>query len=260
MKSTVLAIAALASVSGMAAAADLPRKAPAAPVMVRPACANFGGWYLGGHADVVSHRWDWNDRNAWANNEVSTGLPLSVNANETGFGGGVQGGWNYQSGCTMFGVEADWSWSNLDSEKTHTDGQPGAALDTLRVSTEVKWYGTLRLRGGVVVDNVLIYITGGGIFADINHSFAVTDNIGGVFTTEAFSNSNTQWGWTVGAGAEWQFLNNWSLKGEFLYASFQKNSETFNSTFAVNNGNSAAKTFDFQDTLLIGRLGVNYRF
>jgi outer membrane immunogenic protein len=259
MKKTLLAMAAIVGMGGVAAAADLPAKV-IAPAMVRPACSNFGGWYIGGHGDVIANNWDWNDRNAWASNEVSNALPLSVSSRETGFGGGVQAGWNYQRGCTMWGLEADWTWTGLNSEKTNTDGQAGNAIDTLRVSSELKWYGTLRARAGVVVDNVLIYVTGGGIFADVNYSFGVTDFFAAGFVTEAFSSSKTRWGWTIGGGAEWQFLNNWTVKGEMLYASFEDVSETFNSTFAVNNGNPASKQFDFANTLWIGRIGLNYRF
>jgi outer membrane immunogenic protein len=258
MKTTLLAAAFLAIGGAAAVAADMPYKG--APAAVRPACANFGGWYVGAHGGSTTHDWTWNDRDAWANNEVSIGLPLQTSTKDTGFSGGVQGGWNWQRRCTLFGIEADWTWAGLSSDTFNTDGQPGLALDRLSVNSKLDWYGTIRTRTGIIVDDVLLYVTGGGIFGSIDRSFAVTDNIGGVNVTETFTDNGTRWGWTAGVGAEWQFASNWSLKGEALYASFLDTDATFRSTLAANNGNNPAKRFDYQDAIWTTRIGINYRF
>lgn len=250
-----ISFAALAA-GAPAGAADMAVKAPS---VVRAGCAQFGGFYVGAHAASTTHNWTWNDRDAWAA-EVDSGLPHSVNASKNGFGGGAQAGWNLQRGCTVWGVEVDWTWASLRSNTFNTDGDTGAALDTLAVNTKLKWYGTARTRAGVVVDDLLIYVTGGFIFADIDRNWAVTDNIGGVFVTETFTDNHTRWGWTVGVGTEWQLWSNWSIKGEALYANLTERDTVGNSNFAVLSGNSPSKRFDTQDSLWIGRIGLNYRF
>jgi outer membrane immunogenic protein len=160
----------------------------------------------------------------------------------------------------MFGVMADWSWSSSKNSITSTDGQGGAALDTLVVDTELKWFGTARTRGGIVVDNLLLYVSGGIGFAKIGYTAALTDNIGGVFVTERFSSDKTRIGWAAGVGTEWAFAPNWTLMSEFLYIGFQDKSDTFTSGFAALNGNPTSKRFDYQDSLWVGRFGVNYRW
>jgi outer membrane immunogenic protein len=259
MKKLFLATTLFAALgSGCAVAADMAVRA--APAPVRPLCAQFGGFYIGVQGGSVKHDSTWNDRDAWANNEVSVGLPLSVNSNEFGWHVGPQIGWNWQSGCTVFGVMADWSWSDANHSIFATDGQPGAALDTLAVDTELKWFGTARTRAGVVVDNLLLYVSGGFGFAKIGYTATVTDNIGGVFVSERFSSDKTRVGWAAGVGTEWAFAPNWTLMSEFVYIGFQNKGDTFSSTFAVNNGNSPSKRFDYQDSLWVGRFGINYRW
>jgi outer membrane immunogenic protein len=261
MKRSLLAsLAVFAFATGSASAADIAPSYKAPPPYVPP-CAQFGGFYVGGHLGGVSHDWTWNDRNAWAKNEVDLALPSSVSSTKSGFTGGVQVGYNWQARCSLFGFEADWSWAGLKRDKFNTDGQPGLALDQLNVSTELKWYGTLRTRAGVVVDNLLIYVTGGLAYARIDHTAALTDFLGAPgFVTETFSDSRTRWGWTAGVGTEWAMWGNWSLKSEALYVRLAERDSTFNSGFAVLNGNPAGKSFDYQDSLWITRIGINYRF
>ena len=102
-----ITVAALAT-GGIAGAADLAPVAYKAPPLPVRTCAQFGGFYAGANAGFVSHDWTWNDRDSWAS--AGGGAPVgSIHGDKSGFNGGIQGGYNYQSGCTVFGVEADWS-------------------------------------------------------------------------------------------------------------------------------------------------------
>lgn len=67
-----------------------------------------------------------------------------------------------------------------------------------------------------------------------------------------FSALQTYNGWTVGAGLEWAFANNWSAKVEYLYINFG-NGPTVAATakLSIADGNMADN---------IGRVGVNCRF
>ena len=209
-------------------------------------CANFGGFYLGGNLGWAYHDHTWSDRDAWAKNATSTRLPSSVNGTEGGWTGGVQGGYNFQRGCAVFGYEADWNWTNVSQTKVNTDGQPGAALDTLSISSELNSFGTMRTRTGVVVDSVLLYVTGGLAYAHFKSAWKVQD-IGVAVPTESFGVSDMRWGWAAGVGTEMSLWNNVSIKSEALYLKFEEQGSSFNSAKAVSNGNPALRRFDEQD-------------
>ena len=63
--------------------------------------------------------------------------------------------------------------------------------------------------------------------------------------------TESNFGWTVGAGVEYAFLGGWSAKLEYLYAD-------------LGNGNCDAATCgidtDFESKLNLVRAGLNYRF
>ena len=222
-------------------------------------CANFGGFYLGGNLGWAYHDHTWSDRDAWAKNATSTRLPSSVNGTEGGWTGGVQGGYNFQRGCAVFGYEADWNWTNVSQTKVNTDGQPGAALDTLSISSELNSFGTMRTRTGVVVDSVLLYVTGGLAYAHFKSAWKVQD-IGVAVPTESFGVSGMRWGWAAGVGTEMSLWNNVSIKSEALYLKFEEQGSSFNSAKAVSNGNPALRRFDEQDSAWVARVGLNFRF
>jgi outer membrane immunogenic protein len=256
MKRFFLATTALVmlSVGGPAIAADMAVKARPLPPPP-PACAQFGGFFLGGNVGGAYYDHQYDDRDGWAT-DSDTQLPQNVRPNKSGFIGGVGGGYNWQSRCTVFGIEADYSWTNLNANKFFTDSDAGAGLDTLSVSSRLRGVGTVRARTGIVVDNVLLYVTGGLAWGTFDRTHALTDNVGGVFVTETFSSRKTKWGWTLGVGTEWAAWDNWSIKSEFLYARFESDTVAFTS---VLNG-PPARNFDYQDNVWISRIGLNYRF
>jgi outer membrane immunogenic protein len=240
--------------AGSAGAADLPARV-SMQTQPRAGCAQFGGWYLGANAGWAYYDHQWTDRDGWAA-DSDTQLPQTVRSTNSGFIGGGQAGYNYQMGCTVFGIEADYSWSNITNQTFNTDSDAGAGLDTLRTSSAMRGIGTLRARTGVVVDNLLLYVTGGVAFANFNRSYTLTDNIGGVFVSETFSSSQNKWGWVAGVGTEWALGNNWSLKSEALYVHFEDDQKSFTSAL---NG-APARRFDHVDNVWMARVGVNYRF
>jgi outer membrane immunogenic protein len=255
MKKLFLATTALVALIAIpAGAADLRVPMKAAPA-IAPACAQFGGFYVGGHVGWGYYDHDWHDRDAWAQEvDSDNDLPRSTRTNESGFIGGVQGGFNLQTRCTLFGVEADYGWASINASAFHTDG--AAPLDeSLDVSSELRGFGTLRTRAGVVVDSLLIYVTGGLAFGDFRRSWTLSENAGD--TVETFHYSRTRWGWTAGFGTEWAMWGNWSLKSEVLYARFEKDEETFTSAF-FDEGDS--KRFESHDSVWVTRIGLNYRF
>jgi outer membrane immunogenic protein len=246
---------------GSAIAADMRMPVKAAPAVVRPACAQFGGWYVGANVGWGYLEHTYHDRDNLAT-FTDGGLPTSTRDTNNGVNGGVQAGYNYQSGCTLFGVEADWSWADTRASSFSSDGDGpigAAGTDTLSVSSKMRWFGTLRTRSGVIVDNVLIYVTGGLAYANFNNSVSIFEDAPA--TTLTLSRSRTRLGWTAGLGTEWAFAPNWSLKSEVLYMSFEKDNYSYVGDGLAAGGNlGQTYRFESKNEAWVSRIGVNYRF
>ncbi len=112
-------------------------------------------------------------------------------------------------------------------------GRAGITLVDQSTSGKMSWYGTLRGRLGLVADDSLIYVTGGVAVADIETT--IVNRIVPFGTNEAFSTSDTRWGWTAGVGAETALWGGWSLVSELLYMQFNKSNDTFQSSLLNQN-------------------------
>jgi outer membrane immunogenic protein len=261
-----------ALIAGPAMAADLaPRPVyRAAPVAV--GCAQFGGWYVGAHAGGAYYDNTWQDQNSWTTlNTAADSLNVrEAQLTKSGFVGGVEGGYNWQPHCTLLGIEVDYSWGNLNANRTFTDGDVPAD-EFLNLSSQMRGFGTVRARTGVVVDNLLLYVTAGLAYTRFDRNWALTSTNTGVPPTfrgtETFAYSTTRWGLVAGVGSEWAINANWSIKGEVLYARFQEDNTTF--TGSLFEGSIGAPppahtptsfSFNNQDSVWVTRIGVNYRW
>lgn len=258
MKKFLLATV-FATLAGGAFAADMRPAYKAGPVAV-PRCANFGGWYVGANVGYGYYDHKFQDRDALGPG-IDSGLSSTYNDTRSGVNGGVQAGYNYQTGCTVFGVEADWSWTGLRASSFNQDGDQvagGLPTDSVTLSSRLDWFGTARLRTGIVVDNLLLYATGGLAYANFNRT-ATFFSDGPPATAAVLNWDRTRWGWTAGVGTEWSFAPNWSLKSEVLYMRFEKDDVTYTGTGPVGNLGVPYR-LESQDQVFISRVGVNYRF
>jgi len=258
MKKILLATtAAIAFSAGSAGAADLARPVYKAAPPPPPACAQFGGFYVGANVGYGYADHTWNDRDAWSGRNADNVQRGNVHVEKSGVIGGVQGGYNWQSGCTVFGVEADYSWAGINGSTLESDGGLGINNDSLQVENRLRGMGMVKARTGVVVDNLLIYVTGGFAYGDFRRTATQTDL--NAPATEIFSSSKTKWGWTTGVGTEWAFTQNWSIKSEVLYTRFEQDSNTFTCTvFCPVPGRS--QRFEYNDSVWTTKIGLNYRF
>jgi outer membrane immunogenic protein len=239
---SLLGAAALATVSASAMAADLPtsKGAPVAPAVYAPAFT-WTGFYLGVNAGV-----------GWANGRdiyVTTpnGAVTSLNTgngSNSGFVGGGQAGYNFQTGAFVFGVEADIQYADL-SKKVNW----GPYTWWGNGSTS-QYVGTVRARVGYAIDRTLIFLTGGLAYGGLNS--------GGAFG----GNNNT--GWTLGGGVEDAFTNNWTAKIEYDYIQLDTGSKSGSYYSNVAIGAQPAgyytATSKGNGSANLVRVGVNYKF
>jgi len=244
----------------------LPVKAPAAVTSV-----NWTGWYVGGNAGWVGSANNTitntgNDVGApkgFANAIALGEIPASVDLTESGFIGGGQFGYNWQAGKLVFGLEADFSGTSLKSDTTIGPiTKPNFIPQTTAYSHELDWLATFRGRLGLVATpQFLLYGTGGLAVghSKFGNSFICPACVPPASSQSTTTNdvSNTETGWTVGAGLEWMFAPRWSLKAEYLYVDLGTRDSTITYTFV---GTTTTMTSSFRERENIARAGINYHF
>jgi outer membrane immunogenic protein len=265
MNKFVLA-AAIAALSVTAAqAADLPARVYKKAPPMAPAWS-WTGFYIGGNVG-------WSQTKSNFSTVATPGTSFFIPASEVfigalgtgsakgdGFTGGGQIGYNYQFAPTwVVGVEADIN--ALSSQKPSIFGAgttPGGTLiPNFTNSLEAQWIATVRGRLGYTFDRSLIYATGG--LAVLGSKYSQVFIVPRAHSTVTPSTSQTTAGWTVGAGWEYAITNNWSVKGEYLYARFENisvSNAAFVPALGFNDVLNSKANVDFQTA----RVGANYRF
>jgi outer membrane immunogenic protein len=155
------------------------------------------------------------------------------------------------------------------------------------------WFATARVRVGYAFDRVLVYATGGFAFTDdgngrgflggftnggqlpaafyVSPGAALTgstvSNGGGLFGRK----NNDDFGWVLGAGVEYAWTNNLTVKLEGLWVNFDNNNNGFfggTNIVGVSNTGAAIRGNNFgvfgrgnnDDDFFIARIGINYKF
>jgi opacity protein-like surface antigen len=217
-------------------------KAPPAPVVP---LYNWTGFYIGAHAGT-----------AWGNTDWIADFGIT-SPRFAGVMGGGQGGFNYQFGSWVVGIEADGDWTNAKGAQAC----PPNFFFTCENHIDTLWMVSGRL--GYAIDRSLFYVKGGYAAADVeirslfnpDGQPLFTGTFAGInivsptpFPTER--SKRTMSGFGVGAGFEFGLTQNWSAKAEYMY--YDLGTERFNLPV------SGPVDVDVTGNLL--RVGVNYRF
>lgn len=167
----------------------------------------------------------------------------------TGVIGGLQIGYNFQTGNWVYGLETDFDFSSARKTTTGSSAT-GYAFGSWSAQNGVKEFGTARLRLGYAFDRALVFATGGLAYADMVNNFTPGNATGYTWT-----NSGTGWrtGYAVGGGLEYQLTDKISVKGEALYYDLGSVDHVIS---------SSTGSFGLTDhmTGVIGRVGINYLF
>ena len=260
-----------------ATAAMLATTAQAADIAPAPSVYDWTGAYIGLNAGA-----------AWGNSEVDGQIRCvdeldgafcarieeaeGINFDDLGVGlddgaeftGGAMIGYNWQMESLVLGVEADVNYAGFGESSTRdfsdlaSDlyGEPISASH--RAEFDADWWGTLRGRIGFAADNLLFYGTGGLAWGHLEASSrldACWDGCDDPGEELRFggSASDTNFGWTLGAGMEAGF-DSWTLGIEYLYVDLGSTNWNYS-------GDLTEITDDFQGELdFEGRGNVDYQF
>lgn len=249
--------------SGLTALVIIALTAGTPALAAPPVPYNWTGFYVGGN---IGYGWGNSNLSLVPGSTWGTGGGQylvdngSPNLTDRGVLGGVQAGYNFQQGNLVYGVEADFSFANINGSRNTGAIEPPTgvpvAARTFSESDKLDWLITTRGRLGYAVQNTLLYVTGGLAIGHRKFTQDVTAANG--FNQNFGSTSSTKAGWTLGAGAEYALSRNWSIKGEYLYVDLGSVSVSSDS----NTSPGAGLTVDTSSkmTVNIARLGVNYKF
>jgi outer membrane immunogenic protein len=224
----ILSILGLGAMSNTAMSADM------APP---PSQYNWDGVYLGALATYGMAHSHHCDTAACPDNPISGSGP---NVNGSGFGGGVEIGFNQTFNNVLFGVEGDYSFTGFNGSSP-SQLIPGYGCGAGCI-TNVTSLGTARLRVGLPMDNILPYLTGGLAFSNVHGQL-----INGADTS--FLNL------ALGAGLEVGVTPNISIKGEYLHIFDNGQKFLFD---AANCAAPGCSLNHYSDDLF--RVGLNFRF
>jgi opacity protein-like surface antigen len=178
-----------------------------------------------------------------------------------GFTAGIEGGYNWQLGHFLVGVEADLQSVHLngrnDGSAIPYPGAPGVQFVATSYSN-TDWLFTARPRAGYVADNNwLFYITGGLALTQLKDDFLFTDSNG---VLESGQINKLKTGYALGGGVEAPLTNRLTFKVDYLHIAFG------DTAGAVTSNNLAAgfpgQTFAHTGSLTADmvRAGLNYKF
>jgi outer membrane immunogenic protein len=239
---------------GVAFAADMPAKAPAAPVYQWTGC--YIGLNGGGGASASNFT-----TTVGAGGQLVGSDPATVSGDGTGSGsgsnflGGGQAGCNWQSGTVVAGLEGDFDYYRSNSNfLNNTDTLAAGTSFGIGQSLKTDYLATVRPRIGIAADRNFAYITGGVAFTEANYTETYGDDAGGAGTASA---SKFLTGWTAGAGWEYALAAHWTARVEYLFSGFS----TTSATGAITGPGGLNPLHGSGDlTIQVVRAGVNFKF
>ena len=218
-KSALLA-SVCAGIALPALAADLSRPVytkapPPAPV----AAYSWTGFYLGGNLGGK-----WGNFNSSLTSGNGSVLGFSGSGSSSFVGGG-QLGYMWQTGQWVFGIEGDFDGTDLHRSFTAANFVgPFVPGDTLALRND--WQASVRGRLGYAWDRTLLYVTGGGSWANLKAAANFVP-VGAIPGTVIAAN-RTPFGWTIGGGLDYGIAPGWSLGVEYRFTRYQNdNSNSF---------------------------------
>lgn len=278
MRSVVACVIAAALVTsvGSANAAPPSKSSGKAPIGVT---VDWTGFYFGASGGYANGEWDGRARTIAGGNpaDFDTGfLPTNHRTLEAdGWLGGLQIGYNQQVSKIVFGIEADFSFTEFDGDETYRTrnflaGQGGDLFYDKAHKPKLDYFGTVRGRLGYDFAGILPFVTGGLAWGKTDAHLQVDQFSGGVVWARGWEINEASGrvdeehvGWTAGAGVEGKVAAGWSLKAEWLHVDLGQEDYLF--VGAHNIGPLAGQPFatdSFPADLEfdVYRIGFNYHF
>jgi outer membrane immunogenic protein len=186
------------------------------------------GFYVGGQGGIGAGKSSINQRYRSFDDDVAPpalvdSFAFNDSTNLAGGVAGIYGGYNWQIGNTVLGLEGDYTWSDAEGT-TYCAG--GAA----RCKVDLDWTANLVARAGYAVGRNLWYVKGGAAWGRVATGGNVfPDGSLGIEGGSLRNRSQTSLGWIVGMGWEHAFTRNFIVRVDYSYMDFGSENFDFGS-------------------------------
>lgn len=204
--------------------------------------ASWDGFYLGANAG-----WGVADADAM---EMDCYLCSDMTSHVQSAVLGGQGGYNWQWGSTIIGLEGDLDWSSASFSRTFGLNDFPRGIEQFKMDA----FASLRARAGLAVDKSLIYVTAGPAVGHFN------ENTFFAGTPVAYPTSEWQPGLALGAGIAYKFDPHWSIRAEYLHLAFADKIVNCGANFVLGLRTCLNSRMQYANSADIARVGVDYSF
>jgi len=265
MKTLLLSTTALIF-AGQSMAADMPLKAPPAPLAF-----SWTGFSAGVHLGA-----DWGRASFQDPNGLIAPPGGTINDLEhTGVLGGIQLGYDYQfAPHWVVGVGGDFSWTNLEGQVIDPffgGKSPVPFSSPMPITAKTDWIASATARFGYAFDRFLVYAKGGVAWS--HNTYGVQNHVGwgapvgnicfggGTLIPCNPTGTNTRAGVAVGVGGEWAFADHWAAGFEYDHYDFGRTNVilTDPNVFVVA-GISQSAPISIKQTIETAKFTLSYRF
>lgn len=241
MVQKILLAVLLSSVSVPALSADMQPKAPPRLIEAAPGWTGFYVFGFGGYSwgKATPDSFDIADLVEGFHNPEPKGAVF-------GFGGG----YNWQYGRMVGGIEVDYGFSQEKDSQSACLVERGCTTNvntvTLGLASKIDALGSARVRAGFLLgDSFLLYGTAGLGFArssaTVSLTFPTSQTASDTLSASAKANN---FGWVAGGGIEWAFMQPLRIRAEYLHYDFGSTTYAFQTPFIVGVNVNAKLTDD----------------
>ncbi len=195
--------------------------------------------------------------------DVSNGLfPDAISEEKSTLNGGVSLGYDFQNGNFIAGVEADITFQELGLNHDFSRVDPNPSLPFTGIDTNTTYQtqfgnmATIRARAGLTYGDFLFYATAGIAAGRVRNRFTL-ELPALAYSSPGWSKSGTRYGYAAGAGVEYNIKSNMSVKLEGMYVDLADTTVNAQDPVAFP---GEAIAYRFKNDLLIGKIGLNFRF
>jgi outer membrane immunogenic protein len=228
MKKFILAMTAVAAMTGSASAADLAARPYTKAAPIAAPVISWTGCYVAGGGGGAYTKNDHNDRStSLALTGFAPGTPLgaSQSTGADGWFGTVGAGCDYQYNNFVVGVFGDYDFMSVKGDTSSL----GFFAPALTGQQKQDWQWSIGGRVGyLVLPQLLTYVSGG-----YTQAHWKSTDLFSFFGGPAAANlsGSTKGGWFIGTGDEYalSFLPGLFWKTEYRYAEFDRGDSTLNS-------------------------------
>lgn len=225
-----------------------------------PAIDLWSGFYLGAQAGYAQGTYGDTDlcqsytgEGNMCFGDYDDGFDLS-DSNPAGVTVGGYLGYNYRVDSFVMGLEGDLNWDNgRDNNSVYGE---------LNYTSALNWDASIRARLGMVVDErALLYVTGGpswlGTELKTDFDYGSPAEASGGYNFNK-GDSGTEFGWVLGAGAEYSLTDHLSVKAEYIHGWY---GDADQNIFSASDGGSTEKIYLKQNLQTnVVRAGIAYHF